>query len=103
VKHSITAAHKAAHASAAFMTNELRRSALEHGWHPDVVHNMNVRYTGSDFVVDIHPDYQDRAFVHEFGNEHTRPTAVIRKYNNDGFNYERVMHMHLNEALGGIL
>jgi len=103
VKHSINAAHKAAHSTAEFMTGELRRSALEHGWHPDVVANMHVNYDGEEFKVHVHPEYRDRAFVHEFGDENNRPTAVIRKYDNDGFNYSQVFHMHLSKHLGGIL
>jgi hypothetical protein len=74
---------KAFHDTAKDMTEELRQNALDGGWHADVVNNMSVKYSENDgFVVDIHPDYSDRAFMHEFGSPGKPPTAVIRKYRN---------------------
>lgn len=74
---------KAFHDTANDMTEELRSDALNNGWHKDVVNNMSVKYSDdSGFVVDIHPDYSERAFIHEFGSPGRNPTAVIRKFKN---------------------
>jgi hypothetical protein len=80
VKHFTESIHKAAQDAALHMTADLRSSAEDHGWDSDVVKNMHVSYTDGKFSLNIHPDYQSRAFVHEYGNETVRPTAVLRKY-----------------------
>jgi hypothetical protein len=67
---------------ASSLTTKLRESALEHGWDRDVVANLHVVHNNGSFDVHVHPDYKDRAFVHEYGNESVRPTAVIRKFSN---------------------
>jgi hypothetical protein len=67
---------------ASSLTDKLRQSALAHGWSKDVVANMHVVHANDEFNVQVHPDYKDRAFVHEYGSESSRPTAVIRKFNN---------------------
>lgn len=74
------AVNRATEDAAVYMTAELRNNALEHGWHPEVVSSMSVVHNSGSYHVQIHPDYQDRAFVHEFGDENTPPTAAIRKY-----------------------
>jgi hypothetical protein len=74
---------KAANDTAAFMTAELRQRALRGGWKPEVVDHMHVRFDDNGFGVDIDEEYQEDAWVHEYGSERTRPTAVLRKYSND--------------------
>jgi hypothetical protein len=87
---------KAFHDTAKDMTEELRQNALDGGWHADVVNNMSVKYSENDgFVVDIHPDYSDRAFMHEFGSPGKSPTAVIRKYRNKDTKSESSFFNHL--------
>lgn len=73
---------RAAHDTAAFMTADLRQRALSSGWQPDVVNGMNVQFGDNGFQVDIHEDHQEQAWIHEYGSERDRPTAVIRKYAN---------------------
>ena len=75
-----TAYSKLSEHTASQLTNQLRNHASENGWHPSVVANMHVTYDGSEYKVKIHPDYVDRAFVHEYGNENKKPTAAIRKF-----------------------
>lgn len=77
------AAQKAAHDTARIMTSQLRQHALESGWDADVVNNLSVINKNGKFTTDIHPSYANRAFTHEYGDEHNRPTATIRKYLND--------------------
>jgi len=76
LKHLQNAAHEAA----GHMTADLRNSALEHGWHPDVVANMSVRFDKNEFKVHVHPDFEARAQAHEYGTQDSRPTAVIRNF-----------------------
>jgi hypothetical protein len=91
------ASHKAANDTASFMTHQLRQSALQHGWDRDVVENTNVEYASGKFTVKVHPDYSARAFVHEYGDETTRPTAVLRKYMNDTSVARSTLGSQMNE------
>jgi hypothetical protein len=72
---------KAADDTAASMTMELRGNALKAGWHKEVVDNLQVKHSDGSFSVHVHPDFKDRAFVHEYGDEKSKGTAVIRRYN----------------------
>jgi hypothetical protein len=83
VKKLLEAADKAKQDTARYMTAQLRRQALHHGWDADVVSTLHVSHADGKFSAQVHPDHADRAFVHEYGNEHVRPTAVIRKFMND--------------------
>jgi hypothetical protein len=65
------------------MTADLRQRALSSGWHPDVVENMHVQFGDEGFKVNIHEDHAEKAWIHEYGNETSRPTALLRKYAND--------------------
>jgi hypothetical protein len=96
------ATKSAATNTAAFMTQQLRQSALDHGWHPDVVANMEVRHTDGKFNVHVAKEYKDRAFVHEFGNEHTQPTAVVRKYGNDTKTAQKFFMLSTDKHYGGL-
>lgn len=68
--------------AAVFMTHQVRQTAVQHGWDPEVVAGLRVEHSGDKFSVKAHPDVADRAFVHEFGDEATLPTAAVRKYAN---------------------
>lgn len=98
-----SAVEHAAHAAASQMTSDIRQSALEHNWHPDVVRNMHIKYDNGSFGVHVHPDYEDRAFMHEFGTETSRPTAVIRKYEGQHSNSSSTFVKSFMEHLGGKL
>jgi hypothetical protein len=91
------ASHKAAQDTASFMTHQLRQSALQHGWDKDVAENTHVEYGSGKFTVKVHPDYSSRAFVHEYGSETQRPTAVIRKYVNDTSVAQGALISQMNE------
>jgi len=75
--------HNLKHQTAQELTSELRNRALSSGWDKDVVNNIRVEYKDQKMGVHVHPDYAEQAFKHEFGTENSRPTAVIRKLNND--------------------
>lgn len=76
------AAIKAAHSTAESATHAFKQHALQHGWDRDVVANTHIAYEDGKFGVKVHPDYQDRAHIHEYGDEQTPPTAAIRKFFN---------------------
>jgi 2,4-dienoyl-CoA reductase-like NADH-dependent reductase (Old Yellow Enzyme family) len=103
VKRLTEAVHVAAHAAATQMTSDIRHSALSHNWHPDVVRNTHVKYEDGKFGVHVHPDYEDRAFVHEFGNQSNQPTAVLRKYEHQSQNATKMFADSFMEHLGGKL
>jgi hypothetical protein len=83
VKKLLQATQKAAHTTAQFMTQQLRHSAMQHGWDSDVVNHMHVIHENGSFKTHVDPEYAERAWVHEYGTETVRPTAVIRKYSNN--------------------
>ena len=92
---------KAFHDTAKDMTADLRKDALSHGWHKDVVNNMHVEYSDeAGFTVKVHPDFHDRAFLHEFGSPGNQPTAVIRKYSNRDNVSNDVIIKHLEKHAG---
>ena len=84
----------------ATLTEKLRQSAIAHGWHPDVVAHMNVQHKDGAFHAVIAPEYSDRAFVHEFGDESSRPTAVLRKFGNDTNAIHQTYMDKVNEQYG---
>lgn len=95
MKKLLAASQRAQQDTARYMTRQLRNSALNAGWDADVVQNLHVVNEDGKFQTKVHPDYADRAFVHEFGNETTRPTAAIRKFGNDGDAYDKAFMVSL--------
>jgi hypothetical protein len=98
VKHLLAAVEKAAQDTAHYMQREIRNSAREHGWDDKVVHNTHVDYKDGEFNVNVPKKYANQAFVHEFGSSATRPTAVIRKYENNntaGAAFTKSLNRHL--------
>lgn len=77
------ALQKAAHDTAVFMTSELRRHAHEAGWDPEVADSLHVKYDGKAYSIHVPEEHYDKAFEHEYGTEHRRPLATIRKFSND--------------------
>lgn len=103
MKHFIDAAHNAAHSTAAFMTADLRSHAYHAKWDGNVINNMHVMYDGKSFSTQVHPDHHAGALFHEYGDETTRPTAVIRNFGNDTRQAERAMITHIARSVGGLL
>ena len=103
MKHFTDSLHKAAADAAHVMSSELRASATEHGWHPDVVAGLNVHYDKGQFKVEFPDEHKDRAFVHEFGDQHNRPTAVLRKYEHHTGLAQKFLIQRLTKHLGGKL
>jgi hypothetical protein len=100
VKQFTEAIHKAAADAAVHMTANLRASALEHGWDSDVVSHIRVNYGEGKFSLDVHPEYKDRAFVHEYGNEQVRPTAVLRKFEHQVSGSSKIFNQRFSKHLG---
>ena len=103
MKHILDAAKKAAGDTAHFIQRDIRRSALEHGWDPEVVKNTHVKWENNKFEVHVAPEHADKAFVHEYGSEDAPPTAVLRKYSNQpqaaGNAFLKSMYRHLGGKL----
>jgi hypothetical protein len=95
------AAIKAIEDATKVATHSFRKHALQHGWDSDVVAHTHVKYENGKFGVHTHPDYQDRAFVHEYGTENVPPTAAIRKFFNRSENTEMPLREALNHHAGG--
>lgn len=83
MKKLLEATQKAKQDTAQYMTAQLRQHAIQNGWDADVANTLQVAHENGKFVAKVHPDYADRAFVHEYGTETVRPTATIRKFMND--------------------
>lgn len=97
----LKAAEKAAHSTAEQITKNVRNQALASGWSPEVVSNVSIKHVNGSFKVEIHPDYADRAFVHEYGDETTPPTAVLRKHANNKAETTKVYNEMLKRHFGG--
>jgi hypothetical protein len=96
VKKLLEASQKAKQDTARYMTGQLRKQALHNGWDADVVSTLHVTHADGKFSAQVHPDHADRAFVHEYGNERVRPTAVIRKFMNDPQHVNNAFMVTLN-------
>jgi hypothetical protein len=103
MKHLRDAIEKASHDTAAYVTADLRHSARESGWDEEVVSNLRVHHGEDGYNVMVPDDLKDRAFVHEFGDEKTPPSAAIRKYSNNHSVAAQVMLKNIEKHLGGRL
>jgi hypothetical protein len=82
MKHVLKHFPQAAAETARSMTYDLRNSAIEHGWHPEVANNLFIVHDGSQFKVHVPDAYKKTVHELEYGTETQRPTAVLRKFNN---------------------
>ena len=101
MKKYIDAIHKAAHDTAGYMTSEVRQSALQHGWNNEVANSITVDYKDGDFHHSVAPEHEEAAWVHEYGTENERPTAVLRKYGGNADHLDSAFMMSLSKHLGG--
>lgn len=101
MKSILNSINKAAHDTAQFMEGQIRQSALAHGWDKNVVENTHVRFQDKKFNVYVHDKYVGDALTHEYGNETARPTAVIRKYNNNPTGASEDFVKNLGKHMGG--
>lgn len=98
-----TAIEKAAHDTALYATLELRNHAISDGWEPEVADGLSVEYVDGKFNTKIHSGVSDRAFVHEYGTEVTRPKATVRTFKEDNSHIKEVFARQLHKHLGGAL
>lgn len=79
MKHIHSAVEKAAKQTSRYMTGQLRKEAKASGWPRHIVGNMGVIYDDSKFQVHVHDRHFAEAQDLEYGTEHSRPTAAIRR------------------------
>ena len=103
MKHVLNAFPQAAAETARSMTYELRQSALDHGWHPEIVNNLFVVHTGHEFKVHIPKQHSKSVHDLEYGTESTPPTAVLRKFNNRPHSMESTFLKSLSRITEGKL
>jgi glycosidase len=94
---------RAAHDTAAYVTADIRHTAAEHGWDPEVSSSLSVHYGEDGYNVTVPDHLKDRAFVHEFGDERNAPTAAMRKYSNSREIASKVLLKNIEKHLGGKL
>ena len=82
MKHIHSAVEKAAKQTSRYMTGQLRKEAKASGWPRHIVGNMGVIYDDNKFQVHVHDRHFDEAQRLEYGTEHDRPTAAIRRSSN---------------------
>lgn len=92
MKQYIAAIHKAAEQTASLMTHEMRQHAINSGWTPEAANSLTVKYSDGNFVA--HSAHEG-AFIHEYGNEGTPPTAAVRKYGKTAANSAAPLFNHL--------
>lgn len=101
MKHLLDAIHQAAKETAAYMTFDVRQSARDHGWDSNEATALRVRYTDGKFNIHAEGDHSETALTREFGTEHQRPSAVMRKYGNNPGKAADIFMSRLNKNAGG--
>lgn len=76
------------------LTHGLRKSALENGWPTEAVRGIGIHHDGEHFKVHTSSAVEDLVWKHEYGDEKSHPTGVIRKYLNDTALLSEVMYRH---------
>jgi hypothetical protein len=99
LKHLPQAAAEAARS----MTYDLRNSALDHGWHPEVANSLYIVHDGSEFKVHVPKKHKQTVHELEYGTETQRPTAVLRKFNNRPEYMEKALLKSLSRLTKGKL
>ena len=94
---------KAASASAEQMTGQVRNRAEDAGWDKEVIQSTNVVYDGGKFSAKIDGPASDRGFVHEFGDQNSPPSAILRQYGNDPKAAADTFLMYLESEVKGML
>lgn len=82
MKHIHSAIEEAAKHTSRYMTGQLRKEAKASGWPRHIVGNMGVTYDDKRFQVHVHDRHFEEAQRLEYGTEHDRPTAAIRRSTN---------------------
>ena len=82
MKHVLKHFPQAAAEAARSMTYDLRGSAIEHGWDPTIANSLRITHTGSAFKVYVPKQHRRTVHELEYGTETSKPTAVLRKFNN---------------------
>lgn len=82
MKHIHSAVEQAAKHTSRYMTGQLRKEAKASGWPRHIQANMGVIYDDNRFQVHVHDRHADEAHRLEYGTEHDRPTAAIRRSSN---------------------
>lgn len=85
------------------LTYDLRSSAADHGWHPDIVSSIHVYYDGNAMKIHVPKHLTTEVHKLEYGTETQRPTAVMRKFNNRQHVINNTIVKALGRQLGGKL
>jgi hypothetical protein len=85
------------------LTHNLRSSAADHGWHPDIVSNVHVYYDGTAMKIHVPKHLTTEVHKLEYGTETTQPTAVFRKFKNRQHVIDKAIVEALGRQLGGKL
>lgn len=88
--------------TATHVTAHLREHASAAGWPDHVVDNLHVKFNGETYQVHAPEGYHEAIHNLEYGTEKSRPSAVIRKYENAGA-AGRILAGSLDHHLGGLL
>lgn len=62
------------------LTTSLRRSAAASGWPKELVNQLSVNLVKGKVIIDYPEDIKSQVDDWEYGLEHRRPTAVLRKF-----------------------
>jgi hypothetical protein len=86
--------------AALYMTADLRKKATERGWDSDVVNSLRVVHRNDSFSVKFPDSVADKAWVAEYGDPDTTPTAVIRNYDRSAPKLEKFIMDRVATHLG---
>jgi hypothetical protein len=85
------------------LTHDLRSSANDHGWHPDIVSSIHVYYDGKAMKIHVPKHLTTQVHELEYGTEKTQPSAVFRKFKNRQQVIDKAVVQALGRQLGGKL
>ena len=91
---SNTSFNRAVKSAARELTHGLRKHALKNGWPEEVIRGIGIHHNGKEFKLHTSPAVEDLIWKHEYGDETSTPTAIIRKFFNDKSKLSEVVYRH---------
>lgn len=103
MKHLIAALHAAAEATSKDITSDLHEHLRSSGWSETAIKSTKMTYENGEFTAKFSGKGKDAAFVHEFGDQNTPPTAAIRKYGKSTPKVTEAFLGHAAKSFKGLL
>ena len=101
MENFLKAHQKVAAELAVFMTADIRSRARNDGWDDKVVERLRVVKKDDTYSVTAPSSVGDAAWVSEYGDPDSVPTATIRRYDTSGGKIGEFYNMRMSRHLNG--